>query len=167
LRRRIFNGRQPKAAYAPFPAIAGQDYAFPRCIGIRVLAFQTPRQFFVPPLKGREAERRKARTRKPHRRMRPPPPNAPPHHGGHGGGSPLGAPPRRLPRQSRPWLSPGRVSWDVRRQALPAVTLSQSSGAPRRPVIMPAEAMPGPPGSKVTSPARRNRIHPHQSAVTG
>src|SRR5580704_9819543 len=62
-------------------------------------------------------------------------------YGRHGGGSPLGAPPRRLPRQSRPWLSPGRVSWDVRRQALPVATLSQSSGAPRGPVIMPAEAM--------------------------
>ena len=29
--------------------------------------------------------------------------------------SPLGAPPRRLPRKSMPWLSPGRVSWDLRR----------------------------------------------------
>jgi len=28
--------------------------------------------------------------------------------------SPLGAPPRRLPRKLMPWLSPGRVSWDVR-----------------------------------------------------
>ena len=28
--------------------------------------------------------------------------------------SPFGAPPRRLPRKLMPWLSPGRVSWDVR-----------------------------------------------------
>jgi hypothetical protein len=35
--------------------------------------------------------------------------------------------------------------------------LSQSSGAPRGPVVVPAEAMPGPPGSGVTSPARGNR----------
>jgi hypothetical protein len=35
--------------------------------------------------------------------------------------------------------------------------LSQSSEAPRGPVIMPADPMPRPPGSGVTSPARRNR----------
>jgi hypothetical protein len=35
------------------------------------------------------------------------------------------------------------------------------SEAPRAPVIMPAGTMPGPPGSGVTSPARRNRILLH------
>jgi hypothetical protein len=53
--------------------------------------------------------------------------------------------------QSRP------VSWDVRAAGITRSPLSQSSEAPRRPVIMPADAMPGPPGSGVTSPARRNR----------
>ena len=71
--------------------------------------------------------------------------------------SPLGAPPRRLPRKLMPWLSPGRVSWDLRAAGVSRRALSQSSEAPRRPVIMPADAMPGPPGSGVTSPARRNR----------
>src|ERR1700722_3119090 len=143
-----------------------------RCI--RVLAFQQPRQFCVPPLKKKGGGAPKGA----HQEAASTDAAAPSEssaslltkdisYGRHGGGSPLGAPPRRLPRQSRPWLSPGRVSWDVRRQALPVATLSQSSGAPRGPVIMPAEAMPEPPGSKVTSPARRNRIRPHQSAVTG
>ena len=34
---------------------------------------------------------------------------------------------------------------------------SRLSGAPRAPVVVPAGPMPGPPGSGVTSPARRNR----------
>jgi hypothetical protein len=34
------------------------------------------------------------------------------------------------------------------------------SGAPRGPVIVPAEPMPGPPGGRVTSPTRRNRTRP-------
>ena len=38
--------------------------------------------------------------------------------------------------------------------------LSQSSEAPRGPVVMPADSIPGPPGSGVTSPARRNRTRP-------
>jgi hypothetical protein len=38
--------------------------------------------------------------------------------------------------------------------------LSQSSEAPRRPVVMPADPMPGPPENGVTSPARRNRTRP-------
>ena len=61
--------------------------------------------------------------------------------------SPFGAPPRRLPRKSMPWLSPGRVSWDMPRTGVTRRALSQSSGAPRGPVMVPAEAMPGPPGS--------------------
>jgi len=37
---------------------------------------------------------------------------------------------------------------------------SRLSEAPRAPVVMPAGSMPGPPGSGVTSPARRNRTRP-------
>ncbi len=37
---------------------------------------------------------------------------------------------------------------------------SHLSGAPRAPVVMPAGTIPGPPGSGVTSPARRNRTRP-------
>jgi hypothetical protein len=74
--------------------------------------------------------------------------------------SPLGAPPRRLPRKLMPWLSPGRAS---RETAGKGVTFAMNRGysdAPRAPVIMPAGSMPGPPGSGVTSPARRNRTRP-------
>jgi hypothetical protein len=71
--------------------------------------------------------------------------------------SPLGAPPRRLPRKSMPWLSPGRVSCDLRTPGVTRRTLSQSSEAPRAPVIVPAELMPRPPGSVVTNRARGNR----------
>ncbi len=39
---------------------------------------------------------------------------------------------------------------------------SRLSGAPRAPVVVPAGTMPGPPGSGVTSPARRNRTRPIQ-----
>ena len=87
-------------------------------------------------------------------------------YGPHGGGSPLGAPPRRLPRKSMPGLSPGRVSCDLRRDGRYPAPLSQSSGTLRRPVIMPAEAMPRPPGSKVTSPARGNRTRPVSRTVS-
>jgi hypothetical protein len=80
--------------------------------------------------------------------------------GSSGSRSPLGAPPRHLPRKVMPWLSPGRVSWDVRNRGRYPRPLSQSSEAPRRPVVMPADPMPGPPGSGVTSPARRNRTRP-------
>ena len=76
------------------------------------------------------------------------------------GRSPLGAPPRRLPRKSMPWLSPGRVSCDLHAAGVTRRTLSQSSEAPRGPVLVPAETMPEPPGSGVTSPARGNRTRP-------
>ena len=49
----------------------------------------------------------------------------------------------------------GRTAPGVSRQPL-----SQSSETPRAPVLVPAETMPGPPGSGVTSPARRNRTRP-------
>ena len=148
-----------------------QAISFSRCGCIRVgraISKQSDESHSSTPLERREAERREARSsRKPHQRMRPPPPNAPHfRYGPYGGGSPLGAPPRRLPRKSMPRLSPGRVSWDLRQQVLPTVALSQSSGAPRRPVIMPAEAMPRPPGSKVTSPARGNRTRPVSRIVS-
>ena len=58
----------------------GQAFSLSRCLSIRVPSCMSPKtlsQFSMPPLKGREAERRKARTRKPHQRMRPPPPNLP------------------------------------------------------------------------------------------
>ena len=49
----------------------------------------------------------------------------------------------------------GRTAPGVSRQPL-----SQSSETPRAPVLVPAETMPGPPGSRVTSPTRRNRTRP-------
>jgi len=74
--------------------------------------------------------------------------------------APPGAPPRHLPRKSMPWLSPGRVSWDLRKSGITRHPLSQSSEAPRRPVVMRPTRCPGPPGSAVTSPARGNRTRP-------
>jgi hypothetical protein len=60
--------------------------------------------------------------------------------------SPLGAPPRRLPRKSMPWLSPGRVSCDLRNGGrLDARTARERSYKPRP----------------------REPHSPHQSAVTG
>ena len=74
--------------------------------------------------------------------------------------SPLGAPPRFLSRrpnaatQPRPRFTPRRGRGrDPHRH-------SRLSEAPRAPVVMPAGTMPGPPGSGVTSPARRNRARP-------
>jgi hypothetical protein len=71
--------------------------------------------------------------------------------------SPFGAPLRRLPRRA-----------NARTQPRPRFTRaggcrryphhrSRLSEAPRTPVVMPEGTMPGPPGSGVTSPARRNR----------
>ena len=74
--------------------------------------------------------------------------------------SPFGAPPRRLPRKLMPWLSPGRVSWDVRAAGVSRRALSQSSEAPRRPVIMPADAMPGPPGAGLQAPPAGTALAP-------
>jgi hypothetical protein len=71
--------------------------------------------------------------------------------------SPVGAPLRRLPRranagtQSRPRFTRNTM----RRRYLRLE--SRLSEAPRAPVVMPEGTMPGPPGSGVTSPARRNR----------
>ena len=89
-----------------------------------------------------------------------PPRYPPPLAGSNEGGSPLGAPPRRLPRKSMPWLSPGRASRDGRGRRRYLRHGSRLSDAPRAPVVMPAGSMPGPPGSGVTSPARGNRTRP-------
>ncbi len=74
-----------------------------------------------------------------------------------GARSPSGAPRRRLPRRA-----------NARTQSRPRFTRaggcrryphhrSRLSEAPRAPVLMPEGTMPEPPGSGVTSPARRNR----------
>jgi hypothetical protein len=74
--------------------------------------------------------------------------------------SPLGAPRRHLPRKSMPWLSPGRASCRRENAGVTRIITSACSGAPRTPVVMPEGTIPGPPGSGVTSPARRNRTRP-------
>jgi len=55
-------------------------------------------------------------------------------------------------------LSPGRASREIKetRRRYPR-RHSRLSGAPRTPIVMPEGTMPGPPGSGVTNPARRNR----------
>jgi hypothetical protein len=80
--------------------------------------------------------------------------------GSSGSRSPLGAPPRRLRRKSMPPLSPGRVSRDAADEGVTSAMHRGYSEAPRGPVVVPAEAMPEPPGSGVTSPARENRTRP-------
>jgi hypothetical protein len=77
--------------------------------------------------------------------------------GSTGSRSPLGAPPRRLPCKSMPWLSPGRASRETPSEGVTSAANRAYSEAPRAPVLMPAGTMPGPPGSGVTSPARRHR----------
>jgi hypothetical protein len=97
------------------PRAAGRgEKANPFSRRVSVRALQTP--FQKSSRKRREAERRQA------------------HHplaassgcgrASSGTRSPLGAPPRRLPRKLMPWLSPGRVSCDPVRRALPAVRSS-------------------------------------------
>ena len=81
--------------------------------------------------------------------------------------TPPGAPPRRLPRKLMPWLGPGRVSWDVRTPGVTRRALSQSSEAPRRPVVMPAKPMPGTARERGYKPRPREPHPPRQSAVTG
>jgi hypothetical protein len=71
--------------------------------------------------------------------------------------SPLGAPPRYLPRKLMPRLSPGRASCEREDAGVTRTIERTHSDAPRAPVIMPAGSMPRPPGSGVTNPARRNR----------
>src|SRR5208282_322384 len=59
-----------------------------------------------------------------------------------------------------PWLSPGRASRETAGKGVTFAMARACSDAPRAPVIMPAGSMPKPPGSGVTSPARRNRTRP-------
>jgi len=96
-----------------------------------------------------------------------------------GGGAPIGAPSigriermrqraDRSPLASRRSTAALATQINAMAQPRPRFTLcrgrrryrrhaSRLSEAPRAPVIMPAGSMPGPPGSGVTSPARRNR----------
>jgi len=79
-----------------------------------------------------------------------------------GARSPSGASRRRLPEranaptQPRPCFARTRGCRRYRHRQ------SRLSGAPRAPVVVPAGTMPKPPGSEVTSPARRNRTRPIQ-----
>jgi len=74
--------------------------------------------------------------------------------------SPLGAPPRRLSRRPNASTQPRPRFTRTRGCGRYPHRHSRLSGAPRAPVVMPAGTMPGPPGSGVTSPARRNRTRP-------
>jgi len=81
--------------------------------------------------------------------------------------SPLGAPPRRLPRKLMPWLSPGRVSWDVRQSGrYPTAAVPVQRGTSRT----------GRNAGRLDTRTARERGYkprpqephpPHQSAVTG
>jgi hypothetical protein len=121
----------------------------------------------VPPKRGRRSAGRRVFW-KPHRRVRQPPPYPP---------SPsLGKMlkhPRRIRRGLVSRRSTAALATQINAMAQPgpcflgraasgrySPPLSQSSEAPRGPVVMPADAIPGPPGSGVTSPARRNRTRP-------
>ncbi len=71
--------------------------------------------------------------------------------------SPSGAPQRRLPRRANARTQPRpRFTRNTMRRRYLRLE-SRLSEAPRAPVVMPEGTMPGPPGSGVTSPARRNR----------
>ena len=61
------------------------------------------------------------------------------------------------PGERTPELSPGRASRETRCEGVSSALESRLSKAPCTPVLMPAGSLPGPPGSGVTSPARRNR----------
>src|SRR5579862_2236235 len=60
----------------------------------------------------------------------------------------------------------GRVSCDLRAAGVTPSALSQSSDAPRGPVIVPADPMPEPPGGGLQIRPREPHS-PHRSAVTG
>jgi hypothetical protein len=134
-----------------------RENPFSRRLCVRVLATPFPKT--SQKSRGERSAKRRV-VQRPHRRVRRPLRIFSPLQRKYGGGSPLGAPLRRLPRKSMPWLSPGRVSWDVGLTGVTRRALSQSSEAPRRPVIMPAEAMPRPPGSGVTSPPAGTALAP-------
>jgi hypothetical protein len=73
------------------------------------------------------------------------------------GRPPVGAPRRRLPRRPNAGTQPRPRFTRARGRGCYPRRHTRLSGAPRAPVVMPAGTMPGPPGSGVTSPARRNR----------
>ena len=76
------------------------------------------------------------------------------------GRSPLGAPPRFLSQRPNALTQPRpRFTRTGGRGRYPHHQ-SRLSEAPRAPVVLPAGTIPGPPGSGVTSPARRNRTRP-------
>ena len=102
----------------------------------------------------KEAKRRKAQAvHCPHRSSRGRGRRSDPN----GDRSPSGAPQRRLPRRANARTQPRpRFTRNTMRRCYLRLE-SRLSEAPRAPVIMPAGTMPGPPGSGVTSPARRNR----------
>ena len=54
-----------------------------------------------------------------------------------------------------------RASWDVAFAAVSALPPVPVQRAPRRAVVMPPGRFPRPPGSRVTSPARRRHPSPH------
>ena len=71
--------------------------------------------------------------------------------------SPSGAPLRRLPRRANARTQPRpRFTRNTMRRRYLRLE-SRLSEAPRAPVVMPEGSIPKPPGSGVTSPARRNR----------
>ena len=102
----------------------------------------------------REAKRRKTHAiRCPHRSSR----KRRCRSGPNGDRSPSGAPLRRLPRRAnaRTQPRPRFTRNTIRRRYLRLE--SRLSQAPGTPVVMPEGSIPKPPGSGVTSPARRNR----------
>jgi hypothetical protein len=74
--------------------------------------------------------------------------------------SPSGASRRRLSQRANAATQPRPCFARSRGHGRYPRRQSRLSGAPRAPVVMPAGPMPGPPGSGVTSPARRNRTRP-------
>jgi len=105
-------------------------------------------------LRKREAKRRKAQAvHCPHRSSRGRGRRSDPK----GDRSPSGAPQRRLPRRANARTQPRpRFTRNTMRRRYLRLE-SRLSEAPRTPVVVPEGTMPGPPGSGVTSPARRNR----------
>jgi hypothetical protein len=67
-----------------------------------------------------------------------------------------------------PWCDPGQVSWANRPRGggHSAGDRPTSSDAPRMPVVMPADMMPGPPGSKADGPHPRAPHSPLPPGIT-
>jgi hypothetical protein len=147
----------PCFAWSPSPAIAGADKQFrSRDALASELWSRHATKLFASKKQGRRsADRRKCLE---------------PRHTGRCCHRPM------LRARSRAWRSPlafrrptaalvaATERFDSARAALPAVrrgvtrAVSRLSDAPRAAVVMPPGSMPGPPGSGVTSPARRNRL---------